>query len=144
MPPIALGLAKHPDVDKYDLSSLRMIMSGAAPLSADLQKLLASRLPKALVLQGYGMTETTSVALLPDPQDLGLVGNCGRLLGGMEARLVDEEYKDVKEGEAGELLLRGPVRFLFYTDTGVLLLTFHFPEHHDSIPQEPGGYGQDH
>ena len=44
----------------------------------------------------------------------------------MEARLVDEEYKDVKEGEAGELLLRGPVRFQFYSDTGVLSLTFHF------------------
>ena len=59
--------------------------------------------------KGYGMTETTSVALLPDLRDPGQVGNCGKLLAGMEARLVDEEMKDVKEGEAGELLLRGPV-----------------------------------
>ncbi|KAL8287442.1 hypothetical protein RQP46_003300 [Phenoliferia psychrophenolica] len=108
VPPIALGLAKHPSVSSYDLSSLRFILSGAAPLSADLQKLLASRLGNTAVTQGYGMTETTSVALLPDLSDPGEFGNCGKLLGGMEARLVDAEMKDVKEGESGELLLRGP------------------------------------
>ncbi|KAK4706193.1 4-coumarate--CoA ligase, partial [Phenoliferia sp. Uapishka_3] len=108
VPPIALGLAKHPSVPSYDLSSIRFILSGAAPLSADLQSLLASRLGKTAVIQGYGMTETTSVALLPDLGDLGPFGNCGKLLPGMDARLVDEELKDVKEGEAGELLIRGP------------------------------------
>ncbi|KAM0754180.1 acetyl-CoA synthetase-like protein [Meredithblackwellia eburnea MCA 4105] len=108
VPPIALALAKHPIVSNFDLSSLRFFMSGAAPLSSDLQNLLASRLKgKTLVLQGFGMTETTSCALLPDINDVKS-GTCGKLLSTMQARLVDEQGKDVGEGEPGELLLRGP------------------------------------
>lgn len=102
VPPIVLGLAKHPIVDSYDLSSLRFIISGAAPLSAELQNLFEIRMKNApkrkhktnvtqgkesslfdylkptlvyssrllsfvvSVLQGYGMTESTAVVLLPD------------------------------------------------------------------------------
>lgn len=73
VPPIALGLAKHPLVGNFNLSSLRFIMSGAAPLSESLQSALESRLRekggKTAVLQGWGMTETTSVGLLPDITD---------------------------------------------------------------------------
>lgn len=53
VPPIILGIAKHPIVDKYDLSSLRYILSGAAPLSADLQQAVSDRLKgKTKVVQG--------------------------------------------------------------------------------------------
>lgn len=54
VPPMALGLAKHPIVDKYDLTSLRFFMCGAAPLSAALQSALETRLKGPKVLQGFG------------------------------------------------------------------------------------------
>ncbi|MDT7590680.1 MAG: hypothetical protein QOH45_211, partial [Pseudonocardiales bacterium] len=57
-PPIALALAKSPLVDDYDLSSLRVIVSAAAPLDADLGRAVADRLG-ATVLQGYGLTESS-------------------------------------------------------------------------------------
>ena len=59
VPPIILALAKHPMVSQYDLSSLKVIMSGAAPLSADLAQEAAQRLG-CLVLQGYGLKPALS------------------------------------------------------------------------------------
>ncbi|GAA5886899.1 hypothetical protein JCM16303_006753 [Sporobolomyces ruberrimus] len=116
VPPIVLGIAKHPIVDKYDLSSLRYILSGAAPLSADLQAAASARLKgKTKVVQGWGMTETTSVGLIPTLSRPVPTGAVGQLISGVEARLVDEEGKDVKKGEAGELWIRGPNIMMGYT-----------------------------
>ncbi|GAA5939419.1 acyl--CoA ligase [Sporobolomyces koalae] len=115
VPPIILGIAKHPIVDKYDLSSLRYILSGAAPLSADLQQAVSTRLKgKTKVVQGWGMTETTSVGLIPTLTKPVPTGSVGQLLSGVEARLVDASGRDVKEGEAGELWVRGPNIMLGY------------------------------
>src|SRR5918911_3270204 len=66
-PPIVLALAKHPLVDSFDLSSLRSICSGAAPLDADLAQAAQDRLRKGAadgvtVVQGYGMTELSPVS----------------------------------------------------------------------------------
>lgn len=120
VPPIALSLVKHPDIDQYDLTSLRYFICGAAPLSHGLQTALQDRVnakrgkgakegERTVVVQGWGMTETTSVGLLPDVRDGAIKpGSVGKLLPGLEARLVDEEDRDVKEGEAGELVLSGP------------------------------------
>jgi len=58
VPPIVLLLAKHPIVDKYDLSSLRMMNSGAAPLTRELVERVYERL-KIPVKQGYGLSETS-------------------------------------------------------------------------------------
>lgn len=65
VPPIAIGIAKHPIVDKFDLTSLRFFMSGAAPLSESLQQAVETRLQKnggkTRVLQGWGMTGELSL-----------------------------------------------------------------------------------
>jgi len=58
VPPVVLNLAKSPIVDKYELSSLRMITSGAAPLSKDLITALYDRL-KLPTKQGYGLSESS-------------------------------------------------------------------------------------
>ena len=60
VPPIILGLAKHPLVAQYDLSKLRLVVSGAAPLGADLEAAVQQRL-NVSVMQGYGMTEASPV-----------------------------------------------------------------------------------
>lgn len=58
VPPVVLLLSKHPVVDKYDLSSLRMVNSGAAPLTREIVDALYKRL-KVPVKQGYGLSETS-------------------------------------------------------------------------------------
>ncbi len=109
VPPIALALAKHPMVAQYDLSSLRAITSGAAPLGAELEKACADRLG-CLVKQGYGMTEASPVThFTPGDPELILHGSCGLLIPNTECRVVHLETKeDLGVGEHGELLIRGP------------------------------------
>jgi acyl-CoA synthetase (AMP-forming)/AMP-acid ligase II len=107
VPPIALALAKHPAVEGRDLSSLRMIMSGAAPLGPELTEHVTNRL-SVPVTQGYGMTELSPVSHFC-PLDAIKPGTIGPELPGTESRLVDPETgNDVGPGERGELWVRGP------------------------------------
>jgi acyl-CoA synthetase (AMP-forming)/AMP-acid ligase II len=107
VPPIVLALAGHPLVDRYDLSSLRFIGCGGAPLGAEVEQRCADRLG-CLVAQGFGMTEgaaTFAIAPLEAPRR----GSVGRLLPGTQARIVDPERgADLGPGRTGELWLRGP------------------------------------
>lgn len=108
VPPIALALAKHPAVDGRDLSALRTIMSGAAPLGADLAEQVSERVD-ATVIQGYGLTETSPVTHLVRPDGENRPGSIGQPLAGTECRIVDPETaEDVAEGDRGELWIRGP------------------------------------
>jgi acyl-CoA synthetase (AMP-forming)/AMP-acid ligase II len=108
VPPIALALAKHPLVDEHDLSSLETIMSGAAPLGAELAEAVAGRLG-CTVIQGYGLTETSPVTHVIRPDGENRPGSIGQTLPNTECRLVDPESgRDVGEGEPGELWIRGP------------------------------------
>ena len=61
VPPIILFLAKHPLVEKYDLTSIRSVFSGAAPLGADVLKEARERTGIQIIRQGYGLTETSPV-----------------------------------------------------------------------------------
>jgi acyl-CoA synthetase (AMP-forming)/AMP-acid ligase II len=70
VPPILLALAKHPLVDRHDLSSLDLIVSGAAPLDEGIARAVAARLG-CRVVQGYGLTETSPVTHLP-PEGPGM------------------------------------------------------------------------
>ena len=108
VPPIALALAKHPAVDERDLSSIKTLMSGAAPLGAELADKVAKRLD-CNVVQGYGMTETSPVTHLIRPDGENRAGSIGRELADTECRIVDvESGEDAPEGERGELWIRGP------------------------------------
>lgn len=106
-PPLILALAKHPLVDAYDLSSLRWIISGAAPLGAEVTAAAAERL-RCVIGQGYGMTE-----LSPVSHTTGVVspplGSIGHAVAGTEVRVVDPATgADRGVGEDGELWIRGP------------------------------------
>ena len=107
VPPIVLALAGHPLVDSYDLSSLRFLGCGGAPLGADVEQRCADRLG-CLVAQGFGMTEGSATFTIT-PLDAPRRGSVGRLLPGTEARIVDPERgTDLGPGRTGELWLRGP------------------------------------
>ncbi|MGW7249175.1 4-coumarate--CoA ligase family protein [Streptomyces decoyicus] len=109
-PPIVLALAKHPLVADYDLSTLRYLVSAAAPLDAELAAACSRRLGLPPVLQAYGMTElspgTHCVPLdAPNPPP----GAVGKLIPNTEMRLVSlATGEDVAPGESGEILIRGP------------------------------------
>jgi acyl-CoA synthetase (AMP-forming)/AMP-acid ligase II len=108
-PPIVLDLARHPAVDRYDLSSLELVISGSAPLSAELETECAARLGRP-VLQVYGLTETGPIVSLSRRDGAGRTpGGVGTLVPGTEVRLVDPAAgADLAPGETGELWVRGP------------------------------------
>ncbi|KAF1982583.1 4-coumarate-CoA ligase [Aulographum hederae CBS 113979] len=112
-PPILVMLHKRPETDKYDLSSVQEALCGAAPLSKELQNDVAKRF-NMLVYQGWGMTEVTCGALhVPGGFD-DASGTVGQLDPNTECKMLDDDGKEVQEGEPGELYIRGPQVCLRY------------------------------
>jgi acyl-CoA synthetase (AMP-forming)/AMP-acid ligase II len=109
VPPIVLALAKHPVVERYDISKLRTIMSGAAPLGPELQRACAERLG-CEVLQGYGMTETSPVTHTAFGfQDVVPLGSIGPCIPNTLCRIVDPlTGADLAPGQEGEICVSGP------------------------------------
>lgn len=109
VPPVVTLLAKHPIVDKYDLSSLRSVGSGAAPLSKEVQDALRKRARNASCQQGWGMSEATCTGTSFTQADDDTEGSIGRLVPGTIAKLVDDDGKEVTTpGGRGELCIKGP------------------------------------
>jgi 4-coumarate--CoA ligase len=106
-PPIVLALSRHPMVDEFDLSHLRLMNSGAAPLKAELAAEASKRLG-CEVVQGYGMTELSPVSHLTPagsfrPGSVGITAPC------TETLIVDPGTgDDLGTGEEGEIWVRGP------------------------------------
>ncbi|MFJ8623112.1 4-coumarate--CoA ligase family protein [Kitasatospora sp. NPDC093550] len=110
-PPIALALAKHPAVDRFDLSSVEYLLCAAAPLDRELAAACARRLGLPHLLQGYGMTELSPVTHVVSPRESEpSLGSVGRMVPSTELRVValDGSDGDLGAGERGELLIRGP------------------------------------
>jgi len=109
VPPIVLALAKHPLVDKFDLSSLEFMNSAAAPLSAELEIACGKRLG-CRMQQGYGLTETSPIThWVRDDLAGQMPGSIGPPVPNTECRIVDVVTgQDAPAGEPGELLIRGP------------------------------------
>ncbi|CAG7945857.1 unnamed protein product [Penicillium olsonii] len=118
-PPVVLLLGKHPVVDKYDLSSMRMMNSGAAPLTQELVEAVYSRI-KVGIKQGYGLSETSPTTHSQKWEDWReAIGSVGRLMPNMQAKYMSmpedgSEPKEVAVGEVGELYMSGPNVFLGY------------------------------
>ena len=113
VPPIVLALAKHPLVDNFDLSSLKQVFSGAAPLGAELAQEAADRIA-CEVVQGYGMTEMSPVSHVTRMGGFK-PGTCGVTVANTQCRIVDVENGDDQDvGGVGELWVRGPQVMLGY------------------------------
>ncbi|MGQ9409332.1 4-coumarate--CoA ligase family protein [Mycolicibacterium gilvum] len=119
-PPVAVALAKHPLVDDHDLSSLQVVMSGAAPLDADLGHAVAKRLD-CKVVQGYGMSELSPVSHITpfdggrlNVHDDAPLASVGWTVSNAASKLVDPEtgaeieIPDEGLSKTGELWFKGP------------------------------------
>ncbi|KAL2234527.1 UNVERIFIED_CONTAM: 4-coumarate--CoA ligase 1 [Sesamum indicum] len=112
VPPIVLDIAKSPVVGKYDLSSVRTVMSGAAPLGKELEDAVRIKFPNAKLGQGYGMTEAGAVlamclAFAKEPFEIKS-GACGTVVRNAEMKILDPETgASLPRNQPGEICIRG-------------------------------------
>ncbi|KAL8042838.1 hypothetical protein ABFX02_09G078000 [Erythranthe guttata] len=112
VPPIVLAIVKSPLVGKYDLSSVRTVMSGAAPLGKELEDAVRVKFPNAKLGQGYGMTEAGPVlsmclAFAKEPFEIKS-GACGTVVRNAEMKIVDPETgASLGRNHAGEICIKG-------------------------------------
>jgi len=109
-------LINHPDVAKRDLSSLRIVTYGGAPMPEELVRRATQILPSSFC-QAYGLTETSPLLTLFPCQEQVLAGppeltrrllSCGREVIGVRVRVVNTGGEEVKPGEVGEIIAKGP------------------------------------
>jgi acyl-CoA synthetase (AMP-forming)/AMP-acid ligase II len=115
VPPIILALARHPLVDDHDLSCLRSIMSGAAPLAPDRARACADRLG-CIVNQGYGLTEASPVTHMTPDAGPNKLGSIGPPLPNTTCRIVASNGEDVDADTTGEIWIKGPQVMRGYLD----------------------------
>lgn len=108
VPPIVAMLCYHPSVANYDLSSVRRVGCGAAPLSSDLQEALKTRFPNVEeISQGYGLTEATLI-VTRIPPGKNKMGSSGVAAPGIEVKVIDTETGHaLGPNKQGEILCRG-------------------------------------
>jgi long-chain acyl-CoA synthetase len=100
-------------LDDYDLSSLRYLVCGAAPLAPELVRELDERLPQVELREGYGLTETCAFVSTNPPGHVRL-GSVGLPAPGVDVRIVDHRDEELPRGEVGEICCRSPFVMLGY------------------------------
>lgn len=108
-PTIYQSILAHPRRSEYDLSSLRLAVTGAAPVPVELVNRMRNELNFETVVTAYGLTETcgfVSICRPDDPAEI-ISGSSGRAMEGIEVKIVDGEGNEMPRGEAGEIWVRG-------------------------------------
>jgi len=121
VPTMLKQIVDHPDFAKYDLSSLRVITYGAAPMPLEVIKKAMDIFPGVSFINAFGQTETASTITTLSPQDHVITGtdeekerklkrlsSIGRPMSDVEMKIFDEEGKELPQGEVGEIVARGP------------------------------------
>jgi acyl-CoA synthetase (AMP-forming)/AMP-acid ligase II len=108
-PAIYQTILNHPELDRFDLSTLRLAVTGAATIPVELIVRMREELAFETVVTGYGLTEATGIVTMcrhdDDPETIARTA--GRPIPGVEIRLVDDDGAEVAPGEPGEVLVRG-------------------------------------
>jgi acyl-CoA synthetase (AMP-forming)/AMP-acid ligase II len=116
-PTLYQSILDHPDRDRYDLSSLRIAVTGASDIPVELIRRIRAELPFSVVAVGYGLTEAgTATGTSPDDAPEIVATTVGRPRPGFELRIVDGSGNDVPSGEPGEILLKGASVMSHYLD----------------------------
>jgi acyl-CoA synthetase (AMP-forming)/AMP-acid ligase II len=117
-PPAIYQTILNTDVSDYDLSSLRLAVTGAAVVPVELVVQLREELGFDSVVTGYGLTETTgTVAMCRHDDDPEIIAHTsGRPLAGIEMKIVDADGDDVPTGQPGEIVTRGYQVMIGYFD----------------------------
>ncbi|UZP38117.1 hypothetical protein NXS19_005933 [Fusarium pseudograminearum] len=115
VPPIIVQLLSSQDkCRKYDLSSVRLVFSGAAPLGGETIQKLLEHYPKWRISQGYGLTEASPSVFHTSEAD-AFLGSSGSLLPGVKVKIIDQHGNEVTKHETpGELYVQGPNVVLGY------------------------------
>ncbi|KAI3696034.1 hypothetical protein L1987_79043 [Smallanthus sonchifolius] len=112
VPPILVALVNNADQirRKYDLKTLKFVLSGGAPLSKELTEGFMEKYPGVTIMQGYGLTESTGIGASTDTlEESRSYGTAGMLSSNMEAKIVDPDTGEVLPvNRTGELWLKGP------------------------------------
>jgi long-chain acyl-CoA synthetase len=106
VPTMYAALLHHPQRDRFDVSALRMCVSGGAALAVELLREF-ERTFGCVILEGYGLSETSPVASFNHPGRERMPGSIGTPVEGVEMRLVDLHRRDCAPGEVGEIAIRG-------------------------------------
>ena len=106
VPTMYVALLGSPDRGRYDVSALRLCVSGGAALPVEVMRGF-EELFGCMILEGYGLSETSPVASFNHPDRVRKAGSIGTPIRGVEMRLIDEWGKDVPVGDVGEIAIRG-------------------------------------
>lgn len=105
------------DVPSHDLSKFRLLFYGSSPMAAEWVQRTIEQFPGTEIQQGYGLTETSPILTTLDPEvhrraiaegDTEILRAAGRAVPGVDIRILDEDGHEVPQGEAGEVVVRGP------------------------------------
>ncbi len=108
-PAIYQTILNHPDLDRFDMSSLRLAVTGAAPVPVPMIHAMRERLGFENIVTGYGLTEATGIATMcrhDDPPEI-ISGTSGRAIPDVDVRIADDDGNEVPRGEPGEIVVRG-------------------------------------
>jgi acyl-CoA synthetase (AMP-forming)/AMP-acid ligase II len=116
-PTLYHSILDHPDRARYDLSSLRVAVTGAADIPVELIRRVNDDLPFSTVITGYGLTETgTATSTSPEDDFETVATTVGRPRPGFALRVVDGDGNDAPTGEPGEVVVKGPTVMVGYLD----------------------------
>ncbi|MGZ4729023.1 MAG: FadD3 family acyl-CoA ligase [Acidimicrobiales bacterium] len=108
-PAIYQTILDHPDLGRYDLSTLRLSVTGAAAVPVEMIRRMREELTFKTIVTGYGLTEATGIATMcrhdDDPEIISTTA--GRAIPDVEVQVVDEQGNALAAGEAGEVVIRG-------------------------------------
>jgi long-chain acyl-CoA synthetase len=106
VPTMYVALLGHPGRSAYDMSALRACVSGGAALPVEVMRGFEKAFG-CMILEGYGLSETSPVASFNHPDQVRKPGSIGTPIRGVDMRVVDEFGKDVAVGDVGEIAIRG-------------------------------------